>query len=59
VINFATPAVRADRRRTQIEDLPRGGGFQPLVEVVEQREMAHPDLDDAARVREGRPGLPR
>jgi glyoxylase-like metal-dependent hydrolase (beta-lactamase superfamily II) len=29
-IDFAAPAMRDDRRRTQLEDPPLGGGFQPL-----------------------------
>jgi glyoxylase-like metal-dependent hydrolase (beta-lactamase superfamily II) len=30
-IDFMTPAMRDDRRRTQLEDPPVGGGFQPLL----------------------------
>ena len=29
-IDFATPAMRDDRRRQQFENPPLGGGFQPL-----------------------------
>jgi hypothetical protein len=37
-IDFAAPAMRDDRRRTQLEDPPLGGGFQPL--FGEQRLIA-------------------
>jgi len=37
-IDFAAPAMRDDRRRTQVEDPPLGGGFQPL--FGEQRLIA-------------------
>ena len=37
-IDFAAPAMRDDRRRTQLEDPPLGGGFQPM--FGEQRLIA-------------------
>src|SRR5688500_17619207 len=37
-IDFAAPAMRDDRRRTQLEDPPLGGGFQPM--FGEQRLVA-------------------
>ena len=37
-IDFTTPAMRDDRRRTQLEDPPLGGGFQPM--FGEQRLIA-------------------
>jgi len=37
-IDFNAPAMRDDRRRTQLEDPPLGGGFQPL--FGEQRLVA-------------------
>ena len=36
-IDYATPALRDDRRRAQAENPPLGGGFQPL--VGEQRQI--------------------
>lgn len=36
-IDYVTPAMRDDRRRTQLEDPPLGGGFQPL--FGEQRQI--------------------
>ena len=35
-IDYATPAMRDDRRRQQAENPPRGGGFQPLVGELRQ-----------------------
>ena len=35
-IDFATPAVRNDRRRQQIQNPPLGGGLQPLVGELRQ-----------------------
>lgn len=35
-IDFAAPAVRDDRRRTQLESPPLGGGFQPLFGEMRQ-----------------------
>ena len=35
-IDFATPAMRDDRRRQQIQNPPLGGGFQPLVGELRQ-----------------------
>jgi len=37
-IDFAAPAMRDERRRTQLEDPPLGGGFQPM--FGEQRLIA-------------------
>jgi glyoxylase-like metal-dependent hydrolase (beta-lactamase superfamily II) len=37
-IDYAAPAMRDDRRRTQLEDPPLGGGFQPM--FGEQRLIA-------------------
>jgi len=37
-IDFGAPAMRDDRRRTQLEDPPLGGGFQPM--FGEQRLIA-------------------
>jgi glyoxylase-like metal-dependent hydrolase (beta-lactamase superfamily II) len=37
-IDFAAPAMRDDRRRSQLEDPPLGGGFQPM--YGEQRLIA-------------------
>src|SRR5437667_5506156 len=36
-IDYRTPAWRDDRRRTQVQNPPLGGGFQPL--VGEQRQI--------------------
>ena len=36
-VDFATPAMRDDRRRAQAENPPLGGGFQPL--TGEQRQI--------------------
>lgn len=36
-IDYATPAMRDDRRRAQVENPPLGGGFQPL--FGEQRQI--------------------
>jgi glyoxylase-like metal-dependent hydrolase (beta-lactamase superfamily II) len=36
-IDYAAPAMRDDRRRTQAENPPLGGGFQPI--VGEQRQI--------------------
>lgn len=36
-IDYATPALRDDRRRAQAENPPLGGGFQPI--VGEQRQI--------------------
>ncbi len=36
-IDYATPALRDDRRRAQAENPPLGGGFQPM--VGEQRQI--------------------
>ena len=36
-IDYTTPAWRDDRRRTQVQNPPLGGGFQPL--VGEQRQI--------------------
>ena len=35
-IDFMTPAVRDDKRRAQLENPPRGGGFQPLFGEMRQ-----------------------
>src|SRR5438874_8934763 len=35
-INYATPAIRDDRTRTQIQNPPLGGGFQPIVGELRQ-----------------------
>ena len=35
-IDFATPAMRDDRRRQQLQNPPLGGGFQPLVGELRQ-----------------------
>src|SRR5262249_17450003 len=35
-IDYATPAMRDERRRQQAENPPRGGGFQPLVGELRQ-----------------------
>src|SRR5437867_11981791 len=35
-IDYATPAIRDDRTRTQIQNPPLGGGFQPIVGELRQ-----------------------
>ena len=35
-IDFATPAMRDDRRRQQLQNPPLGGGFQPLIGELRQ-----------------------
>jgi len=35
-IDYATPAMRDDRRRQQFENPPLGGGFQPLAGELRQ-----------------------
>jgi len=35
-IDYATPALRDDRRRAQVENPPLGGGFQPLAAEIRQ-----------------------
>jgi glyoxylase-like metal-dependent hydrolase (beta-lactamase superfamily II) len=35
-LDFVTPAVRDDRRRSQLEDPPLGGGFQPIFGEMRQ-----------------------
>ena len=39
-MDFATPAVRDDRRRAQLENPPLGGGFQPLFGEMRQIWLA-------------------
>src|SRR5438132_13519360 len=35
-INYDTPAIRDDRTRTQIQNPPLGGGFQPIAAELRQ-----------------------
>src|SRR5947208_16633508 len=35
-IDYATPAIRDDRTRTQIQNPPLGGGFQPIAGELRQ-----------------------
>ncbi|MBI4885688.1 MAG: MBL fold metallo-hydrolase [Acidobacteria bacterium] len=56
-LDFATPAVRDDRRRAQLENPPLGGGFQPL--FGEQRQIWVASGQYAWDVVGGNPVAPR
>lgn len=56
-IDFAAPAVRDERRRTQLEDPPLGGGFQPL--FAEMRQIWVASGPHAWDIAGGNPVAPR